>query len=107
MSLHEVEHTETDPQQQCPVDRLIGGLCSTIAAQRERIKELQEVVEALEALVTSRGDDAESYRLLAKQAIEALHREQVAHTRVCKRYERLIVEHRELLKRTSTLRRAA
>jgi hypothetical protein len=82
-----------------PIDQLVAGLCESNVALRERCR-------ALEELATSRGDDAASYQLVAKQAIEAFHREHGAHTRLRERYERLVVEHRELLKQAS-LRRAA
>jgi hypothetical protein len=78
---------------------MIAGLCESNATLRERC-------QALEELAMSRADDAASYQLLAKQAIEAYRREQTAHTRLRERYERLVVEHRELLKQAS-LRRAA
>ena len=73
---------------QPPADQLIAGLCDANAALRERCR-------ALEELATSRADDAESYRLLARQAIHAYHQEQLAHTRLRGRYERLVDEYRE------------
>ena len=82
-----MDGTERLPQR--PIDQLVAGLCHSIAGLRERCR-------ALEALAASRGDDAASYQLLAKQAIEALHREQTAHTKLRERYERVIRENREL-----------
>jgi hypothetical protein len=84
-----------------PIDRLIEGLCATIAAQREQIR-------ALETLAVSRGDDAASYRSLATQAIHALRREQQARDRLQARYDRLVAEYREHRVRTlNALERAA
>jgi hypothetical protein len=48
------------------VDLLIGGLASALRAERERRT-------AAEALAMSRGDDCESYKLLAKRLLEELH----------------------------------
>jgi hypothetical protein len=71
-----------------PIDTLVTNLCDTIADLRERCA-------ALETLATSRGDDAASFRLLAKQALHALHREQQSHARLRERYERIVCEMRD------------
>lgn len=75
--------------QQRPVDALIAGLCESQA-------ELLERYHALEALAQSRGDDAASYQFLAKRAIDALHREQLEHRKLRERYDRIVVENRDL-----------
>jgi hypothetical protein len=76
-----------------PVDDLIAALCSTTA-------ELREECAALKALAESRSDDAESYRLLAQQAVTALHDEQESHARLRKQHYRLTDEYREHRART-------
>jgi hypothetical protein len=73
---------------QRPIDVLVRGLCESNAELRERC-------QALEALAVSRGDDAASAQLLARQALHALHREQQAHDRLRERYERLVTEYRD------------
>lgn len=84
---HAMRVAQQPPQR--PIDTLITTLCSQLVAQREQYA-------ALAALAQSRGDDCESYRLLAKQTIEALHREQAAHSKLRDRYERIVIENREL-----------
>jgi len=74
---------------QRPVDQVIAGLCNTIASQRDQIK-------ALEALATSRGDDAATFKVMVTQAWTALHDEQEAHARTRERYERAVAEAREM-----------
>jgi hypothetical protein len=86
-------HDGTPPGR--PIDTLQANFSTTNAAQGEQIK-------ALEELSASRGDDAASYRLLAKQAIHALHHEQVAHAKLRERYDRLVEEYREHRARTLT-----
>lgn len=92
----QMDGTDTIPRR--PIDQLIEALCSSIAGLRERCA-------ALETLAQSRGDDAASYRLLAQQAINALHREQTAHTRLRERYERVVTELRDV--RRQSMERAA
>jgi hypothetical protein len=95
-----MDGTETNLTQR-PVDRLIGTLCHTIAAQRDQIR-------ALEALATSRGDDWASMGVVCTRALTALHDEQEAHARLRVRYERVVIENRELRGRsTQMMERAA
>lgn len=87
---------------QRPVDLLIAGLCATCADLRERCK-------VLEDLAVSRAQDASGYERLAKEALHALHREQVAHEKLRVRYERKVAECRDLRARVmlQDMKRAA
>jgi hypothetical protein len=89
----------SDNLPQRPVDQLISGLCGAIAALREENRALAELAQ-------SRGDDAESLRLVLRQALTTLHDEQQAHARLRIRHKCLVTEYRERLKR-ETLERAA
>jgi len=93
------ETTGTNLSQR-PVDRLIAGLCGTIAAQRDQIK-------ALEVLAQSRGDDAVTFRLMLTQAWTALHDEQEAHARLRERYARVVIEFRTYRGRSPQTRERA
>lgn len=86
---------ETSPNlSRRPVDQLIAGLCATIS-------ELRAENRALAELATSRGDDAESLRGVLRQALAVLHHEQQAHTKLRERYDRLVSEYREGLRRAA------
>ena len=71
------------------IDQLIANLYTNIAAQRAQIT-------ALEDLAQSRGDDCASIRRVCTQALTALHDEQEAHGRLRERYERVVIENRDL-----------